>query len=1089
MLKIIESASSAARLAAAESFIDRFPASSEIIIVAADRAAADDFVRHYAQRSRATFGLHRFSLLQLASQAARSELTEGGLAPGSTLAEQAAVARASHVGRFTGRLSYFNVIADRPGFARALRRTLSELRMAGIHDLPTDEAATKDVGVLSELYSEALENTSIVDRSALFAMASDAIVNRTARTFLGKAVLLLDVPVTCLAERNFVTALCRQAPHSLATVPSGDIRSMNALRTLSSCEPRMISMQTDSALRALQENLFSTSPAREEHRDDSVLFFSAPGEERESVEIARRILWQAEEGTAFDQIAIALRAPDLYAPLLEAALDRASIPPYFAHGVRRPDPSGRAFLVLLACASEGLSARRFAEYLSFGQVPQPEVMRMLPHQDATWAAPSDEAVRAITGVEVQTADAYVTPRPDSDDEPVLEGTLRAPWRWESLLVESAVIGSAERWHRRLAGLEAELQVRLAALTTEDPNSSYTRSIERDLRDLGHLRSFALPIIERLASFPREANWAEWLDQLVRLAPMVLRSPGRVAELLADMRPMAEVGPVTLDEVQQVLADRLAQVPAQVPNSRFGRVFVGTPEQLRGRSFEVVFVPGLAERIFPQRLREDPILLDAMRREIRSENMPIAVQNDRVAAERLRLHLAVGAPTHRLFLSYPRFEVAMARPRVPSLYALDATRSLFGRLPNLDLFERAAAEQSKAMLSWPAPHDVDAAIDDSEHDLATLWPLVRGPRAPGRGRAAYLLRLNSCLARSLRACARRSLRSWNEADGLCVGTAATRAALAAHRLAARPYSPTALQHYAACPYRFFLSSVYRLSIRKQSAPLQYLDPITKGSLFHAMQAHFVRQMLRQRMFPITRADFERANAILESSIAEVGEEFRERLMPAIERVWRDELDRLRGDLRGWVLRLAEAADDWVPFLIEYAFGLAPTAEHDPQSTVEPAVLGGGYRLRGVIDSVERNRLSGALRVTDFKSGKDHTREGMIVEGGEKLQPVLYPLALEALGFDTASVGRLFYCTADGGYSTREVPVSPQSRDIADQVLRTVDAAIQETFLPPAPRKKACLYCDFRSVCGPYEERRAGRKDQTRLVPLTQLRSLK
>ena len=52
-----------------------------------------------------------------------------------------------------------------------------------------------------------------------------------------------------------------------------------------------------------------------------------------------------------------------------------------------------------------------------------------------------------------------------------------------------------------------------------------------------------------------------------------------------------------------------------PARRYGRVFVGTPHQARGRSFRIVFVPGLAERVVPQRPREDPLLLDDRRRDI------------------------------------------------------------------------------------------------------------------------------------------------------------------------------------------------------------------------------------------------------------------------------------------------------------------------------------------------------------------------------------------------------------------------------------------------------------------------------------------
>ena len=84
-------------------------------------------------------------------------------------------------------------------------------------------------------------------------------------------------------------------------------------------------------------------------------------------------------------------------------------------------------------------------------------------------------------------------------------------------------------------------------------------------------------------------------------------------LLADMKPMAPVQGVPLEEVRTVLHTWLANVQEEPAAYRYGRVFVGNPEQARGRSFEVVFVPGLAERVFPQKLREDPLLLDNLRK--------------------------------------------------------------------------------------------------------------------------------------------------------------------------------------------------------------------------------------------------------------------------------------------------------------------------------------------------------------------------------------------------------------------------------------------------------------------------------------------
>src|SRR6185369_13967927 len=99
----------------------------------------------------------------------------------------------------------------------------------------------------------------------------------------------------------------------------------------------------------------------------------------------------------------------------------------------------------------------------------------------------------------------------------------------------------------------------------------------------------------------------------------------------ELGPLAEIGPVSLPEVQLVLHPRLTSLADEPPLHRGGRVFVGAPDDVRGRVFDVVFVPGLAERLFPRPLREDPLLNDALRRPL-SDDLP--TQTDRALSERL-----------------------------------------------------------------------------------------------------------------------------------------------------------------------------------------------------------------------------------------------------------------------------------------------------------------------------------------------------------------------------------------------------------------------------------------------------------------------
>ena len=161
--------------------------------------------------------------------------------------------------------------------------------------------------------------------------------------------------------------------------------------------------------------------------------------------------------------------------------------------------------------------------------------------------------------------------------------LRAPWKWESLLVESAVIGGSDRWTRRLNGLAAEYDLKIRELTSEQPDSPRIPRLERERQNLAHLRAFALPLIEEMSAWPKQATWGDWIQRLEEFAPQVLRRPEFVLRVLADLRPMAAVGPVSLTEVRDVLADRLAALEVEPPAHRYGRVLVCSPDQVRGRA--------------------------------------------------------------------------------------------------------------------------------------------------------------------------------------------------------------------------------------------------------------------------------------------------------------------------------------------------------------------------------------------------------------------------------------------------------------------------------------------------------------------------
>jgi RecB family exonuclease len=420
------------------------------------------------------------------------------------------------------------------------------------------------------------------------------------------------------------------------------------------------------------------------------------------------------------------------------------------------------------------------------------------------------------------------------------------------------------------------------------------------------------------------------------------------------------------------------------------------------------------------------------------------------------------------------EVSEARPRVPSFYALELPRAVEGSLPELKAFEDRARDAAPARLNWPAPKDAIDAIDNAEYDLVSIAAARNQP-----GGARYLVEANPHVARSMRARWARWNKSWRPADGLVTSDAAALAVLNEQRLTARAWSPSSLEQFAMCPYKFALQGIYKLRPRDESAPLEQMDPLTRGALFHEIQFELFQQLQRADLLPVNQDRLVEALALADAVLDRVAAKYEEDLAPAIPRVWKSETEDLRTDLRGWLQHAARNDDDWKPVEFEKEFG-----------EEQPVALAEGVNLRGRIDLIEKHESRDVFRVTDHKTGKRPDTIPRWVGGGRSLQPLLYGLVAEQLLGAPVEAGRLLYATQRGGYTPVEIKVDERARLFLHKLLSDIDASIAGGFLPPAPAKDACGICDYRIVCGPYEERRHGKKDRhdERLELLAEIRGM-
>jgi ATP-dependent helicase/nuclease subunit B len=1040
-------------------------------IVGRTRALASDCVRvtsDLPNAPRGLIGVHRSGFNAFVRRTAQPKLEQNQWTAAGMLSMEATAAAAIQEALRHDALPKWKKIAEMPGFPKAVARTIGDLRQAA---LPED-AVEGEIGVLYRLYAQQLRRGGLADTADLIRLATEALLDendrlqqRNLQNEPEKAlavslfpILLVDPPTDSVLESRFCQAIADRPG-------SGHLR-LQAFVSTSAQPPEDASLTVLDSLTLARQNLFgnlnqqqNATAAKATDLDRSLAFFSASTESLEAVEIARRITHLVENPVRFDECAVLLRDRGQYETLIGEALDRAGIPAYFSRGVRRPHPAGRALLALLRCAAEDLSSVRFCEYLSIGQArrtgdvaPKLEVA-----PDDEWLGFEEETSAILVAVATAVSDSR-------------EGQ-RVPRRWERLIQKSGIVGRFETWSRRLTGFEEELQSQIE--TAEEEQRSW---IEQDIEELAQLRAFALPLLELLETRPSESLWSDWLEWLQNLVRSAILDPEPVLAILEELRPMSDVGPVALSEVIRVLQPRLVTAREPQPGTAYGRVFIGTIAEARGRSWKAVFLPGLGEGLFPKRILEDPLLLDAVRQDLTAD---LPVRSDAMNDERMLLKSSLSCASESFCISYSRTDGSNGRARVPSFYALEVLRAATGSWPELSTWEQEVnQEQTEAASSlWPAPRQAEQAIDGFEFDLARIRQAQQGRVEAGGLR--YLLDQNIHLQRSLRAVYRRGRKKIDRNDGAVIPPEKAtlwREALRNKHLNARDYSASSLERFGQCPYQFFLSAMVGLRPREIPEAPTHLNRLTRGALFHRVLDGFFKQV---RQFGVSEPlALQLMNHIFDS----VAKEETDRLQPVNTMLWANELEDIRLDLHGWMKKWLTEREQWKPV--------------DSEVNFEAVDLFGLATVKGRIDLVEQSDTK--LRVTDFKTGRPpsylNPKISSKTAGGRALQPLIYSVAAaKVLKKGAVESARLYYSTQQGGYHEQLFKNDAGGARALENVLQSINKSLAIGLLPADPRgatgygtTPACDTCDFSKVCGPNAKSLADNKDREMLTEIDRVR---
>jgi len=980
--------------------------------------------RALAERTGGHADLRFMTLVDFAAWAAPVPLT-GGRALLPRRADEVVVRRLLDGGIAAG--GYFEAIADRPGLARAVLATIRDLKEAS-YDPPAFEAAARSAGLrvrgrrgkCAELgriwraYEESLKEGQWADRLDLMREAAAAIEARGEP--LPPLVVYGFYDLNPLQKR--LVAACAGRADTVVFFPFVESASFDYARP---------TLEWFLSLGFDREDL--GGDLRVVPLPPETLIFSAPGETREAREDTRALVRLLEErDLSFQDVTVVMRSPSTYSDLFAEEFERLGASAY----IEAPPPlsrtrTGRSLLKLALAAENDFGRSDVIEFLSLADIELPDSPREPPVSD-----------------------------------------------WNRATIVAGITSGDGEWLPALGRLRSRIE-------RAEPGGRFAEAHGGLADPIASLAAVVAGVLEELSDLPARATAAQYLSHLLTAFEATTRATEERSVVVSEARKLLAVsdvaGPITFSYFRELLR---SQLDAGAPRGEtFGR---GGPTALnimsaRGLRSPIVVVPGLVEREFPLRRRQDPVLLDGERAHLNEALggdplRALPIRSAGIDEERLLFRLAAQTAADTLILSFPRLDPATARPRVASAFLLRALEELTGERHDYEDLERST-RITRIPLSRRFPAIRREALTREEFDGASI---VRAVTSGALEEIAYLVRAAGPLPERLDMEEER----WGKPfftryDGvLRAGTALEAAAsLSGYTREGRPgkaVSATSLEEYATCPFRFFMHHVLGLEPVEEPEEALELSPLDRGQLYHAVLEDFLRELKSEgrALSPESRdALFRTSERLVENGPWNLLGYEGARLLV---------LQELETDLALWLSDEIRDDSGLVPSHFEVRFGGRIRDHDDADLSTEGAVpfdaLGDIHvEFGGRIDRIDISPDGRRARVIDYKSGKHPGRKKKVIYRGKRLQLPIYLMAARAMlgarheGIDVESA-EYRYVTAHGGDTSlalRSALLDERVDDLRKAVGLIVGEGIASGMFFPYPEDATCRNCDYADAC--------------------------
>jgi|CXWL01.1.fsa_nt_gi ATP-dependent helicase/nuclease subunit B len=596
--------------------------------------------------------------------------------------------------------------------------------------------------------------------------------------------------------------------------------------------------------------------------------------------------------------------------------------------------------------------------------------------------------------------------------------------------------------------------------------------------VANLWAMVVTLAEAVAGFPAMGTWEQYVAQLRDLCERFFTVssglPGQEVE--ASAVPVHDALFGALDELRYMEAlcqevsweefaatlHRLVQAQRLAPSAPLAPgVQVLDVMAARGLSFRALYLLGMNEKVFPRHIQEDPFLRDTVRRTLEIDlGYKIQEKLAGYQEEKLLFFLACDSASERLTLLCQRADCG-GRSLVPSGFFTElaaCTGALVVSIPKRLI--RKCETIPQYQVSWLTAREL---LIKTFFQRRVPLALLEGGHSNG-----------PIIARGLPTM--QDLERSSGGLGPRDGTTGSLATFWEH-LRQKGVSPSSLETYALCPFRYFARYALELEESPSFEVSTGITPADRGQLIHRI-LRVVFERLGQGGYwsPSGRGERDLA-ALIEGIGAETFSAFATSHSVGYALLWELEQRRMLALVHAVLQEdVRELDGGWEPVLFEAEMkGALPFSLEESDDVVA---------LHGRVDRVDWSRATQSYRVIDYKVKLSSEQKAvdknlrLAAVRGQRLQPPLYLLMAQATvpplldaranNATLSCEGVWFYYLAPAWERplTRErfpgdAWVSDLSRPL-EQTFRVLLQGIHHGQFVVNP-SEACEACEYRGIC--------------------------